>query len=122
MPITAGSNHAQSLVWESEAWHLAYDYPRNTVESKNNSLKSTEGGSVAAHDRRMLRGVAGQFFLVAMMIAGENVRAFDDFRQHERDAEGAVPEPPPPQPPQPGKRGARPFDLLKEASAPPLAA
>lgn len=58
--MEAGAKFAQSLAWESEEWNRAYDFPRNTVESCNDALKRTEGGSVAAHDRRLLRGVAGQ--------------------------------------------------------------
>ena len=122
IPAKAGAKYKQSLPWESEEWNRAYHYPRNTIEGKNGYIKNSKGGSVASHDRRRLRGVAGQFFLTGIMIAAENIRAIEEFLHGERSKEAYSPDPAPPPPTNIQTRRQQlthPTDL---PNAPPLAA
>lgn len=128
IPLAAGAKYAQSVVWQSEEWHRVYG-SRNTVEAKNAYLKDEKGGSIAAHGRRLLRGIAVQSVLVAIMVAGQNVRAVQDYLRRPRTDDG--PDTRPPSPPRSrrsrrsrrsAKRGAALADLLEPSTAPPVAA
>lgn len=122
IPAEAGAKYKQSLPWESEEWKLAYHYPRNTIEGKNGYIKDDAGGSVASHGRRLLRGVAGQFFLTGIMIAAENVRATEALLRKKDSNEAYSPDPTPPPPTNLQTRREQlthPTDL---PNAPPLAA
>ena len=116
IPLEAGAKYAQSLQWGTEEWHSAYTYPRQTIESKNASLKAGNGEMLGDRTRRMMRGMAAHTLAVAVLVTVHNIRTIERHL--------VVPRRNRPKPVRRERRRAYAniIDLLHEAQAPPTAA
>ncbi|GAA1380785.1 hypothetical protein [Luteococcus sanguinis] len=83
IPVEESAKYAQALVWQSDEWKRAYAYPRSMNEARNGWLKNVQGGSIADHARRPMRGLAAQSLLLALMLGAENIRAIEVYLRDE---------------------------------------
>lgn len=95
VPVSAAPKFAQQgPQWRTDAWHEAYNSPRQTIESHNKFLKDSSGMQLADHSRRLVRGFAAQALVTALAVVADNVRVLKSFLLRARNAKGNDPTPP----------------------------
>jgi hypothetical protein len=112
VPLSAAPKYAQQgPQWNTEAWHEAYNSPRQTIESHNRFLKDSSGMQLGDHSRRLVRGFAAQAFIAALAVVADNVRVLKSFLTRPERSQDDEPTPPRPPRRRPGRRTAL-SDLL----------
>ena len=78
IPVEVGAKYAQQgPPYLSAAWRDIYVHPRQTIESKNNSLKNGRHHAARLIYRRQVRGFAACYLFMALLVVAENLRLID---------------------------------------------
>lgn len=95
IPLSAAPKHAQQgPQWNTQAWHEAYNSPRQTIESHNRFLKDSAGMQLGDHSRRLVRGFAAQAFITALAVVADNIRVLKSFLTRSEPGSDDRPTPP----------------------------
>ena len=78
LPPDAGAKFRQLLAHESDEWHRAYATLRNSNEGMNGFVKDGAKEAVDDPERRRIRGVAAQSFLVSFQFFAANIRKINE--------------------------------------------
>ena len=78
LPPDAGAKFRQLFAHESDEWHRAYATLRNSNEGMNGYVKDGAKEAVDDPERRRIRGVAAQSFLVSFQLFAANIRKINE--------------------------------------------
>jgi hypothetical protein len=78
LPPDAGAKYRQLFAHESDEWHRAYATLRNSNEGMNGFVKDGANEAVDDPERRRIRGVAAQSFLVSFQFFAANIRKVNE--------------------------------------------
>ena len=78
LPPDAGAKFLQAFAHESDEWHGAYATLRNSNEGMNGFVKDGAKEAVDDPERRRIRSVAAQSFLVSFQFFAANIRKVNE--------------------------------------------
>ena len=78
-PVHAGAKYLQKYQFGTKEWQTIYSTDRSTIEGVNGNLK-TSAISIDAAERRRVRGYSAQYLLITILVATENLRRIQTFR------------------------------------------
>ncbi|QEE62453.1 hypothetical protein FVA74_13380 [Salinibacterium sp. dk2585] len=79
-PIEAAAKFIQEVPYGSPEWSKVYATDRNTIEGQNGFLKDGSNEAIGDGTRRRIRGYAGQYLLIAVLVVTGNLRKLQAFR------------------------------------------